>query len=226
MSWGGNHYKYNRRNARCLIIIKELIDKKQPSYLYKILEPILSTTNTRHKNIGLIRNFPCRLIKYSKSFFPHSIRLWNSLDTETKCLPLKSFKNKLFKQIRPKMKLINTKLDNTGSMFLTWLRLGLSPLKHHKFNYNFPDAPDPFCSCFEGIEDTAHFLLFCKMFSNARDALFSNVNNFIPNFENMSDKKKVNILLFGANFLKQNENQKIIQFTIDYVKDTNRFNFC
>ena len=53
-----------------------------------------------------------------------------------------------------------------GVKLLTWLRLGLSHFREHKFKHSFQDSLNPVCSCGNDIETSAHFLLYSLNFSN------------------------------------------------------------
>ena len=76
-----------------------------------------------------LRNWPCRTIKFSSSFFPSAIRHWNALDQDTKSAKnVNIFKNKLFKRTRPTRKVYFGILDKNGTRLITLLRMGLSPL--------------------------------------------------------------------------------------------------
>ena len=111
--------------------------------------------------------------------------------------------------------------------YIFQLRLGLSSLKKHKFDYNFCDTHDPICACGNGIEDSEHFLLHCHQFTAYRTTLPRAVNACIEdsdlNFNQLSDLCKVNLLLYGDSQLRFEQNQSILIATLCYVKDSQRF---
>ena len=214
---------YHRRNSRRIILLKELLEFKNPYYLYNIISPYLSSTNIRHRYLGMIKNYSCRLQKFAKTFFPSTIMFWNSLDTEIKKLPFKKFKNIVIQKIRPLRNIILDNFDNVSNMYLTWLRVGLSPLKEHKFLYNFADTSEATCSCKQGPENTKHYMLLCSNHSNARDELFLNIGSILPNFATMPNKKKLKILLYGDENFTREENKQILTFSQKYIVSTNRF---
>ena len=107
-----------------------------------------------------------------------------------------------------------------GLKLLTRLTFGLSHLNEHRFNHNFQSSIDPLCSCSLAIESTTHFLLHCHHFSNS-------INEFLGSITNISDRSGcalAKILLFGDQNYTEVENACIINATIKYLVDSERFN--
>ena len=48
------------------------------------------------------------------------------------------------------------------------MRVGFSHHREHKFQHNFVDTINPWCSCGNIVESTTHFFLHCTHFSNER----------------------------------------------------------
>ena len=67
------------------------------------------------------------------------------------------FKNVFLKIGRPTPKPVYNINDHNGLRLLTRLRLGLSHLNEHKFNYNFKDCVNPLCPCSLQVESVSHF---------------------------------------------------------------------
>ena len=59
-------------------------------------------------------------------------------------------------------------IDPIGTKMLYQLRVGLSPLKAHKFRHNFIDTPYEACTCQKDVEFSIHFLLYCLSFNAHR----------------------------------------------------------
>ena len=125
--------------------------------------------------------------------------------------------------IRPVQSNIYHIFDPKGLKFLTHLRLGLSHLNKQKFHHNFQDCLNPLCSCSLEIEDTSHYLLHCQHFSNHCIDLMNSVKSVIINIESMTNNRKQNILLHGDSRFDENKNEFILQTTIDYLKNPERF---
>ena len=62
-----------------------------------------------------------------------------------------------------------------------------------------------------------------RHFSNRRIDLMNSVNSIIPNFESMSDNMKKDILLYGDSRFDENKNKIILEATINYLKNSERF---
>ena len=49
------------------------------------------------------------------------------------------------------------------------------------------------------------------------------VKSIIPNFESLIDNDKINILLYGNSQFDENKNKIILEATINYLKNSERF---
>ena len=108
--------------------------------------------------------------------------------------------------------------NSTGIKFLTRLRVGLSHLREHKYNHNFLDTPNPFCSCDgKSIESTDHYLLRCPNHAHSRAVLFENLNDIDYNLHFSSDSIDVPVLLYGENTLDDLTNKKILESSIGFL---------
>ena len=66
-------------------------------------------------------------------------------------------------------------------------------------------------------------MLYCSIYEKARNDLFTSVNILLPNFFDLNDAKKTNILLYGDKSLTFVVNKQILLKTLDYFKETKRF---
>ena len=166
----------DRRTMRKLVLLHQILNTKKPAYLYKIVERQLNSSQ-RLINRLEFRNFKSNSAKFTKSFFPSNIIDWNNLDIELRSAPnSKILKNRILNKIRPKKALYVDTKDNDKVKYLTMLRLKLSPLKAHKFQRNFSDTPDPYCTVCGQEEDIKHFFLLCKSFTLSRNTLMQTIN--------------------------------------------------
>ena len=87
----------DRRNKHKLIIFYKIIHGLTPTYLTDILPPLIQeTTDYNLKNANDFRTLHANTNLYLNSFFPSTIRAWNSLPEETKQAPsVASFKHRL-----------------------------------------------------------------------------------------------------------------------------------
>ena len=116
---------------------------------------------------------------------------WFSLDINIRnSESISLFKSRLLSFIRPVQNNIYNIFDPEGLKFLTRLRVGLSHLNAHRFHHNFQECLNPLRSCSLEIENTTHYLLHCRYFSNQRTDLMNCVNSVVQNFEFMSENNK------------------------------------
>ena len=158
-----------------------------------------------------------RTERYDNSFFPYCIKISNNLANSVKSLPtLSRFKDHLYEFIRPKGSGFYGIHDKHGIKLLTKIRVEFSDLRDHRYNHNF-NCLSPTCSC--GIEDetSVHYFLCCPRHQAQRTILLSNIS------EIMGTDYIIHIILFGSNVFNTISNKSIIEQTILYVKNTNRF---
>ena len=66
-------------------------------------------------------------------------------------------------------------------------------------------------------------MLNCSIYNEARNDLFMSLYTLFPNFFNLSNTKKTDILLYGDTSLTYNVNKQILLKTLKYFKETERF---
>ena len=105
------------------------------------------------------------------------------------------------------------------------MRVSLSPLRAHKMSHNFQDTPSDICQCGMDAESTAHYLLDCELFIEARINLFEIVNPILQakGLHFPSNNHLVNFILYGDNSLSMKENKIVLNGTLKYIKDSRRF---
>ena len=136
---------------------------------------------------------------------------------------LTNFKRNIISLVRPKPKPTFGIHDPTGLRHLFQLRAKLSPLKYHKRRHNFEDTPSDLCECLGGIEDTPHFLFYCLRYTEQRISLASVVVDILQKHNLTNLANETELYLYGNKTLTENENQRILQSTIRYIKCTQRF---
>ena len=72
------------------------------------------------------------------------------------------------------------------------------------------------------------FLLYCHHFSNIRSTLLNSINNVLGSITTLDDYALVKILLLGDQNYSQVENSFIINATVKYLVNSERFDghFC
>ena len=105
----------------------------------------------------------------------------------------------------------------------TCLWLNFSHLNEHKFRYNFRDTVYPMCSCCAGVETTDHYLLRCQNFVLVRLSFLNIIFEINVEFRNMNDLTLTSLLLFGSEKQTFDVNTKILNLTMQVLKDSGRF---
>ena len=187
-----------------------------PDYLSNKLPPVKRPFLYSNHETLLFRELRCHTSRYANSFFPDAVSTWNKLISNFTLMPsIGKFKLHIISLIRPMARSIFNIHEPIGLRFIFMLRLGLSPLRSHKFNYNFTDTDSNLCSCNGGVENTYHFLLKCSNFLNQRITLLRSINDILVNYNVFFN--------FGHHLLSHANNKDILQATIKFIKDSERF---
>ena len=161
----------DRRWSRRLISFFKIHKGITPVYLSENLPPKRRLLYGK-VNPNIYQSIRCKTSRYRKSFFPDVIESWNNLDIDFhESETISIFKKKINVLIRPNAKSIFGVYYPSGSKLLFQLRVGLSPLRHHKMIHNFNDVLSETYDCEIASETLAHFLLACPNFAAQRDDL-------------------------------------------------------
>ena len=211
----------DRRWYRRLCCMFKIMKEEAPKYLTNFIPKARQNIVTRNNNMP---TFYCRTDCFKYSFFPSTLRDWFNLDSSVRnSESIEIFKSKLLSLIRPIQSNVYNIFDPPGLKLLTRLRLGFSHLNEHKFRHNFQECLNPLCLCNLEIEDTTHYLLHCQYFSVHRINLINSVRSVFENFDSFSDNDKKDILLYGDPRFDTNKNKLILESTITYIINTDRF---
>ena len=162
--------------------------------------------------------------RFKNSFYPDAIHSWNNIGPDLRQTEkISAFKSVIAGMIIPEEKSIFN-IHHINLRYFYQLRVGLSPLRAHKFRHNFQDTPNDLCMCQSGIESTIHFLLHCPIYDDQREVLMSIVQPIIHGLSNISnDKSMSKILLYGSKSLNPTQNKEILNATLVYAQTTGRF---
>ena len=176
-----------------------------------------------NQNTNIFQGKVTRTIKYKNTFFPNAVCSWNNIITNFRGNHTKSgIKAHILKFIRPNPKSIYNIHDPVGLHYLFQLRTGLSSLRSHKYRHNFRDTPNANCNCQQGIEDTKHFLFECLQFANDRVRLGVKITNIL--LKNLAQlASNVDLYIYGDDSLTLDDNKEVLVSTIQYIKNTGRF---
>ena len=174
------------------------------------------------RNQGFFQSLLCRTEIFKNSFLPYTINEWNKLDPEIRRIDLYvGFGKKLLSFIKPENKSIYEPL---GIKLLNRLRVDFSHLNEHKFRHNFVDTLNPLCSCSLETESMAHFFLRCRYYSNNRITLMNELSDIDNSITSRQPNELLRIILYGDCKFKDNVNKRILIATIQFIKNSNRFN--
>ena len=170
----------DRRNRRKLTLFHKIFNCNVPSFLTDITFPLISTNpyNLRNESDFLIPNY--RLQSPRNSYFPCTIKLWNSLEPDLRHgLTLTQFKNALRKRINnfevPDHFYVGERKFN---IILTRLRNCASNLNYDLNRVNLINSPS--CLCGHPTEDVLHFLFDCSFYTIQRNELETKLTHFYP----------------------------------------------
>ena len=194
---------------------------KLPEYLYNLIS---NDHRTYTRNLSSVETYFAEQVHLNIYFFLYSISEWNKLDPDLRnAKSYSTFRKSLLKSGRPSPNHIYKIHDPLGLKLLTRLRLSLSHLNEHRFNHNFDSCINPLCSCSLEVESTKHFFLHCHHYTNIRKTLLNTVEMIDGSILNVSDDDLIEILLFGNCKFSLEENSSIIKASINYIKNSKRF---
>ena len=176
------------------------------------------------RNPYLVRNpflftpFFCKTESFRRSFFPQTVRDWNSLPHVIRTAQnLSTFKKKLFDlhqcPIPPCWFYTGQRIYN---ILLCRLRCGCSSLSADLFSNHLSDSARCRCGFFN--ESASHFLLQCRLFHQFRDHMLKKIINFGFNGE-----ITVALLMYGCETLPTKTNLFITDCVLCFIKETKRF---
>ena len=110
-----------------------------------------------------------------------------------------------------------------GLKLLARLRLGLSHLNKHRFNYNFQNCINLLCICSLEVESTVHFFLHCYHYHNIKAKLLNSQNVIDTNLFKLSEKQLTKALLYNFSLLDENQNRNILNFSMEYIVESSCF---
>ena len=179
-----------------------------PSYLTDILtDTRQDATGLRLRNANLLSTMPSRLTSLYRSYFPAAIRKWNLLPSTLRNIQCRfDFARQVWQRFgAPEQPLLHLHGTKAGNIHHARLRIGHSTLNAHLFQIQHHGTSSPSCECGHPREDTNHYILGSPLYKNHRTKLFNAIKLVIPNFENLSTTRKMNLLLFGESLNKHQE---------------------
>ena len=108
-------------------------------------------------------------------------------------------------------------------MLMTRIRVGRSPLNAQQFAIGSTDSPQ--CDCLS-VESSLHYYTQCLIYASQRLTLYGLFEHYIPHFNNLTNKQKHDIILYGYK-MDHDEylytNTKLTLAVQKYIVNTKRF---
>ena len=206
-----------RRHDHKLALFYKIYHNIYPSYL-RALFPPLNAPNYRLRVTPEFKLPIYRLNATIGSFFPSTAKVWNTLSPPIKDSPsITIFKRHLTGPKKRTNMFFNSCTGKKG-IWITRMRLGLSPLNYQRFRYNL--VSEPYCPhCPNTLETVEHFILECPYYATPRITYLQKLTDIGIN---INDKKKtINEILYRLSFKTSPE--VILDPTKVYLSVTNRF---
>ena len=162
---------------------------------------------------------------FKNSLLPYTINEWNKIDPEIRRIDsYVGFRKKFLSFIEPMENKTFSIYNPLGIKLVNRLRADFSHLNEHKFRHNFADTLNPLCSCSLETESTAHFFLCCRYYSNICITLMNELNDIDYSITSRQANELLLIILYGDCKFKDDVNKQILIETIQFIKNSNRFN--
>ncbi len=226
---GWNSLDDRRAMARRILLYK-MNHNLVPDYLSDLVPQTVGARvgNYVLRNSGDFTCIKTRKSQFYNSFLPKTIREWNNSESAWRGLDfapsVDSFKSNYKKLLhRTSNLLYNIELEK-GNIHHSRLRLGLSHLRAHLFQYNLID--DPVCQfCNVEIETTGHYVLRCPSFHAARtNYLLGIIANLDQDYvQALNDDKILDIFLYGDVELDNQVNEVLFTMALTFINSSKRF---
>ena len=191
----------SRRDINSLVMLYK-IKRHAPRYLQNVIPSTRQEITARQlRNANNTSLPPNRLSSFKSSFFPRTIRQWNTLPEETRSLQTtRSFSQAvthIYNLIKPPLYFTFGNKEN--NMLHTRLRLGMSSLNAHLFKVHSSQTDSPNCSCGAIAETVQHFFFFCPHYNFLRIEMENSLNRLIADYNRLNINQKLSIILNGQN---------------------------
>ena len=81
------------------------------------------------------------------------------------------------------------------SNFFTYIRLGFSHLREHKFKHNFADTVNPLCSCYLETESTEYYIMRCHNYATFATIIMNELNSINSKFNTLELDELIRTIL-------------------------------
>lgn len=196
-----------RRETNQIVLFRKMLNKEVPPYLYLLIPPPRETQyNTRAETRTITPLYAKREL-YFNSFLPKTIRIWNSLNYQTRnILSISLLKNKLNGNTKTP-KYYNTG-NRTSQIWHARIRMECSNLNKHMYLRYLSDNKG--CQCGHTIEDENHYFFHCPLYNNQR-------TTYIPPNSTLDE------ILYGNSEWNETKNAELFERVCNFIIQTKRF---
>ena len=214
MQWTSIRFKGEQHHR--LILFYKIVNNLAPSYLKDVLPRRVNIrTDYNLRNSQDIDVPFCRLNRYLYSFFPSTIRAWNTLDDAKRTSPsVAAFKSSFRGNTDLSVPSWYYQGTRVWSVHHTRLRMNCSKLNYDLSMKMFV-IPSAACSCGNPKEDAHHFFYICSNYDHIRPTFLNNLYAIGPT--------NLRTLLLGNNDLNLTQNCRIFDLVQDFIKNSGRF---
>jgi len=199
----------DRRRGMKLKNFIKIINNETPQYLQSLIPQRVGDVRPESRYQDNFCPVRSRTETFRNSFIPSAVRFWNSLSvTDRNVSYVKSLMSNTYKPLL----YYGARKNNIKH---AQLRMRCSKLNFHLFSLHVRDSPA--CPCGHNCEDTNHYLLYCPLFFQQRNAMFNSIRNIATNID-----ISCNLLLFGSDKLNATVNENIFDIVHNYIDETGR----
>ena len=205
----------SRRKKHKLFQYYKIKHRIYPDYLFRLLHTPTTIYNLRVTHDHIPRG--ARLTSSQNSFFPSTTQAWNDLPDSLKSAASLNE----FKRLLPNPNHINIyyrQCNGIRGSWLTRLRLNLSALNQHRYNYHFIEKPD--CLLCRTPETTTHYFFNCRAYVEARNTLFSRLSNELS-IHTLDHQSLLDTILHGTP--DRANHHLLLDIIYQYFNTTKRF---
>ena len=205
----------SRRNKHKLVIFYKILYGLTPNYLSDLIPPTVQEITTYSlRNSGHIQNYTAKGNRFLDSFFPSTIRAWNSLPSEVQqASSVAAFEFRLNRDLHTPPKYFNSGTLK-GKILQARLRMRCSSLNSDLYRKHIVPSPSYQCGHFESA---AHFFFNCPNYNEVR-------LRYLPGDLHIYTVKD---LLFGMENLAEKENESLfVQVKISSLSLADSFNLA
>ena len=204
-----------RRDIHKTCKMYDIVQGHTPAYLRRNLPRRFEGRGTRSTAAEHFVLYYCKTEFFRNSFYPTGVKLYNSLDTESKStLSRNSFKVKMKRTLKLPVPPQYYTGPRKYNIVMCQMRLRFCDLNFDLYSKGCVDSP--LCPCGNGVENLQHYFFECDRFATQRLDLIAVLGNLLV-------AHSAEILICGSNDLSEETNTSLHNAAIHFIVNTERF---